>query len=75
MQREESKCEPETSSLPQRISDALKKELALDDRGEHILGEVQNYACSDLFSEDVNESLSLLAYRSLISGERPEALA
>lgn len=72
---EETKHEPEIESVSQRISEALKKELALDERGEHILREIQKYGYSSLFSEDVNEAMALLAYRALTSGERPEGLA
>lgn len=66
--------ENEILSTGKIIAAGLKKELSLDGRGEQLLSEIQRYGFSTLFSEEINEVMSLLAYRAFTCGERPEAV-
>lgn len=67
--------EPVAATLGEKISDALRKELAIDNLGEKLLQEILTFGRDDRLPAEAKEPAALLAYRSLTSGERPESLS
>ncbi|MGN0779137.1 MAG: phage minor head protein [Aristaeellaceae bacterium] len=61
-------------TVAEKMSIALQKELIKDNLGKNIFGEIKSFGNEYSFQDDVYELIALLAYRSTISGERPETL-
>lgn len=67
--------EPVAVTLGEKMSAALQKELAIDDLGKMLLQEIATFGNDLELPTEAGELTTLLAYRSLTSGERPEALS
>lgn len=67
--------EPVAVTLGEQMSAALQEELAIDNLEKKILQEIAAFGNDLELPTEAGELAALLAYRSLTSGERPEALS
>ena len=58
-------------NLAQQIADSVTKELSEDGLGEKILHDIKVFGYDVRLPDEYNEIASLMAFRTLTSGERP----
>lgn len=59
----------------QRMADAVAKEFSEDGLGEKILNDIKTFGSSESIPVEYDDIASLVAFRTLTSGERPAPLA